>query len=221
MLKEAVNTFFPNAYSSISEYKEEQKQYTELEATYWPLKLICPKPLWNFISGHRKSLSQCMQDYWVMNSVFHNKRDGFFLDIGSTDGITINNTFLLEKRLGWKGICIEANPHYYKTLKRNRKCTCLNLCVGEAGETVEFKLDNIYSGITETSTDNGSKEKIESSLDNAETFVAETVPLIDILKENQAPKVIDYLSIDVEGYEEKILRNFPFEEYRFSAITIE
>ncbi len=41
-------------------------------------------------------------------------------------------------------------------------------------------------------------------------------PLATILEENGSPKVIDYLSIDVEGSEERILPSFPFSRYCFS-----
>jgi hypothetical protein len=36
-----------------------------------------------------------------------------------------------------------------------------------------------------------------------------------------APKIIDYLSLDVEGHEFEILKNFPFEEYKIRCITVE
>jgi hypothetical protein len=42
-----------------------------------------------------------------------------------------------------------------------------------------------------------------------------------LLRENQAPKVIDYLSIDTEGSELEILQRFNFNEYIFNFITIE
>ena len=32
---------------------------------------------------------------------------------------------------------------------------------------------------------------------------------------------IDYLSLDVEGAEFEVLKNFPFDEYKFLSITIE
>jgi hypothetical protein len=46
-------------------------------------------------------------------------------------------------------------------------------------------------------------------------------PLQDILQERGAPTHIDYLSIDVEGAELRILASFPFDHYQFGALTIE
>ena len=42
-----------------------------------------------------------------------------------------------------------------------------------------------------------------------------------VLDHFNAPKIIDYLSLDVEGAEERILSNFPFNKYTFLAMTIE
>ena len=36
-----------------------------------------------------------------------------------------------------------------------------------------------------------------------------------------APKIIDYLSFDVEGTEERVLKDFPFSEYTFLTMSIE
>ena len=69
-----------------------------------------------------------------------------------------------------------------------------------------------------------------SSLDidfNAETrkkkeiITVKTVSLEDLLKEHKAPKKIDYLSIDTEGSEYTILKNFNFQLYDISIITVE
>ena len=36
-----------------------------------------------------------------------------------------------------------------------------------------------------------------------------------------APKVIDYLSLDVEGAETYIMRDFPFDKYKFKCMSVE
>ena len=48
-----------------------------------------------------------------------------------------------------------------------------------------------------------------------------TRTLEKILVENNAPKVIDYLSLDVEGAETEILRYFNFNKYTFLCLTVE
>ena len=48
-----------------------------------------------------------------------------------------------------------------------------------------------------------------------------TVTLVEALDRHGAPRLIDYLSLDVEGAEELILRDFDFSRYKFRFMTIE
>ena len=48
-----------------------------------------------------------------------------------------------------------------------------------------------------------------------------TVTLAELLRSHSAPRVIEYLSLDVEGHEMEVLEEFPFEEFTFLAITLE
>lgn len=161
------------------------------------------------------SLSQAGQDAWVFGEVFNEKRGGFFLDIGAHDGVTISNTFLLERRYGWSGICIEANPSTFRSLARNRRCTCLNVCLDRQRGEVEFATRDVLGGIVDPNLDNNAHAVGSNVIRLA------TVPLIEVLDSQRAPNVIDYLSIDVEGAEERVLDSFDFDRYRFNCITIE
>lgn len=52
-------------------------------------------------------------------------------------------------------------------------------------------------------------------------YEVQTISLYDLLIKYQAPKYIDYLSIDTEGSEYEILKVFNFEEFTFGVITVE
>lgn len=159
------------------------------------------------------SLSQAGQDVWVYGEVFSKKRNGFFIDIGAYDGINLSNTYILEKRYGWEGICIEANPSLFQKLKKVRSSKSLNICLGEEGDDVYF-------------LPKGEKGRIVS-MEEAERFLGEkcivlrTRSLTRVLEEYNAPREIDYLSIDVEGAEDIILTDFNFNRYDIRCITIE
>lgn len=47
------------------------------------------------------------------------------------------------------------------------------------------------------------------------------IPLWDLLRKHDAPKVIEYLSLDIEGAEWLALKDFPFDEFRILCMTIE
>ncbi len=64
-------------------------------------------------------------------------------------------------------------------------------------------------------------EQIEKARREHKTAFIKTKSLETVLDENNAPKIIDYLSLDVEGSETRILSNFNFSKYIFLAMTIE
>lgn len=66
-----------------------------------------------------RNYSQVYQDMFVL-SILSGKRNGTFLEIGSADGVDLNNTFLLEKHFGWKGICVEYDEKYIPSLTQHR-----------------------------------------------------------------------------------------------------
>ena len=83
--------------------------------------------------------SQAGQDRSVVD-IFKGMRNGFFIDLASSDAIEYSNTLTLEQKYGWNGLCIEPNPKHFKGLL-HRKC---ELAVAVAGrhdnEEVDFSL---------------------------------------------------------------------------------
>ncbi|MGD9982234.1 MAG: FkbM family methyltransferase [Hyphomonadaceae bacterium] len=164
------------------------------------------------------------QDRWVVEEALCGKREGWFLDLAATDGVTGNNTLVLERELAWNGLCIEPNPIYFEALRRNRRCAVSAACVDEAPGVVEFWPNGGLGGIIADDTDN-SRATRASQLDEAyargEVMRFETRTLEQVLEEHRAPPVIDYFSFDVEGAETRILRRFPFNRWRFLCLTVE
>lgn len=167
------------------------------------------------------STSQLGQDLWVLEKTNY-KRSGFFVEFGATDGVLLSNTYLLEKQFGWAGICAEPNPGFYKKLKNNRNCIVSDACIaGETGKSVEFIFADEYGGIRDYAEADSHAEKRLSFEQAYSSAILATISLDDFLKNNNAPKKIDYLSIDTEGSEYDILKNFPFEKWDIKLISVE
>lgn len=169
----------------------------------------------------KRGKSQCMQDDLILALLF-NKENGYFVDLAANDPVSLSNTFKLEQVANWKGICIEANPAYWRPLSY-RACHVVGAVIGESRmEEVRFKFHEgtrrlPSGGIERADFDNTPNHpKTESK-----TVPLLTVPLQEILQRLNAPKVIDYFSLDVEGAESFIMNSFPFEEYRFRLLTVE
>ncbi|MFT4742052.1 MAG: FkbM family methyltransferase [Yoonia sp.] len=172
--------------------------------------------------AQKHSVSQLGQDIWVLEQTDF-KRDGFFVEFGATNGILLSNSYVLETAFGWNGICAEPNPHFYAQLEKNRKCTVSPDCIGaKTGEKLQFILADEYGGIANFAADDNHHDKRAAYAQEADNVLdVVTVSLNDFLIKHNAPKTIDYLSIDTEGSEFAILETFPFEDWDISYITVE
>ncbi len=171
------------------------------------------------IANHQRSKSQIFQDLLVL-FLLGEKEGGFFVEFGAANGISLSNSFLLERSFGWRGILAEPARIWHKALAENRGCAIDRRCVwSRSGETLEFnETDN-----SELSTLNqySMRDNHSKARRLGHSYSVETVSLCDLLKDHGAPPVIDYLSVDTEGSEYEILSNFDFSAYAVSLITVE
>jgi len=124
-----------------------------------------------------------------------------------------SNSLFFERMRNWNGICIEANPVFFKDLKKYRKCNISHTCISSENDMeVDFALCDETSGVTSTA---GSFTRCK------DVVKMKTKTLESVLESNNAPKIIDYLSLDVEGHEYEVIKNFPFNEYIFNCITVD
>jgi len=167
-----------------------------------------------------KSYSQIGQDLAVIE-YYKSKKSGYFVEAGASDGITLSNTYLLEKEFGWCGICVEPVPEVFCKLVVNRpnsKCYSSAL-FSESGKDVTFDVAawSLISGVSDYIS-----PLWKTRVNNDKTQITvKTATLMEILDNASAPKFIEYLSLDTEGTEFEILKNFDFSKYKFGLIDIE
>lgn len=163
--------------------------------------------------------SQLGQDLFVVNEL-KCKENGFFVEFGATNGITLSNTHLLEKQFGWKGILAEPAKCWHAALNRNRDAHIVTDCVWSDSNSI---LNFNEVGIAELSTIDtfSSSDLHKESRKKGRSYQVKTISLLDLLDKYNAPRIIDFLSIDTEGSEYAILENFDFEKYSFRVITCE
>lgn len=173
-----------------------------------------------FVMNHSaESRSQGAQDLWAL---YESKEPGikFFVDFGATDGVKINNTVLLEREYGWKGIVAEPNPVWHDELEKNRTAIVEKRCVHSVtGSALEFLNANNpeYGGIANGHTQNAARKfSIQGDV-----IKVETVSLGDLLEKHHAPARIDFMSVDTEGSEYDILESFDFKKWDVRLFSIE
>ncbi len=169
-----------------------------------------------------ETYSQYGQDLLLSTVLFRGVKNGYFVDIGANDGVTLSNTFLLEKNQGWSGVCVEPQPDIYAKLIANRSCRCIQCCVSTTPGEVDFLQvvgANMLSGMLD-SIDGRHRERIRSEV-GAESERMIRVPAQRFEDLVPAGTAIDYLSIDTEGAERVILEAIPFDRYPIRVLSVE
>jgi FkbM family methyltransferase len=164
-----------------------------------------------------RASGEFFQDLWALWEA-GGKRNGFFVEFGAAGGKEKSNSYFLEKEMSWSGIVAEPNPKFIDSVRRERSCTVSNKCVySKSGERIEFLVTRVpeLSRISMIDPEDGHKR------DDYDVVSVETISLNDLLAEGQAPKDIDFLSIDTEGSEHEILTNFDFDKWKIRAIAVE
>jgi len=172
--------------------------------------------------------SQFGQDEYLETNIFKGLKDGFFVDVGAHDGISINNTIYFEKNNNWTGINIEPIKKVFDRLVVNRPNSInLNCAVcNEDGET-EFLCNTGYtemiSGIKSTFDPRHImrlQRENQQQGSTTELIKVNTKRLETIFDEHKVSH-IHYLSIDVEGAEFEVIKSINFDKVFIDVIGFE
>jgi FkbM family methyltransferase len=175
----------------------------------------------DLVSGARPQYSTAdqHQDLWVLHET-RRKRGGFFVEFGATDGLSGSNTLLLERDFGWRGILAEPNPIWHADLARNRAARIDHRCVFKTtGTRVKFAA-TAHPALA-TIAQYASCDGHAHSRATHDIVEIETVSLNDLLLAHEAPRSVDYISIDTEGSELTILEGFDFARWDVKLFSVE
>lgn len=175
------------------------------------------------------SEAQCFQDLWVLyESMKHgNPRGGYFVEFGASNGLFSSNTFMLDKMYRWSGILIEPNPEWHEQLEAIRGESpdqyvqlIMNVAISDKSGNEKFTITEnpSISGFTEHMVgDYFDRKKAGNKTYEIEVY---GTPLYSFLVWNSTEKYIDYLSVDTEGSEYLILKQY-FEDLNRKKKQIE
>jgi FkbM family methyltransferase len=156
--------------------------------------------------------SQIGQDRWVCENVFKHRTNGYFVDVGAYDGKDLSNTYVLEHHYGWRGLCVEPMSDSFAKLVACRPKS-INVPVAAYDkdfQVLEFQCHGILSGASD-------------HVDHAKGNIVHvpTMTLTSLFKLYDAPKQMDFLSIDAEGSDFHVLKGIDWDTYSFKAIAVE
>lgn len=157
----------------------------------------------------------------LLRHIFSNKRNGFYIDIGSYDPVVHSNTYYFYQN-GWNGINIDARPDSKKLFDLKRpKDINLEVAVSDKKELLDY-----YIFLPEQQSMNGFDssflKKMRSYQSYKEKIKIEAYPLTNILESHLTKDTdIDFLSLDVEGMELKVLKSNNWMKFRPKVIMVE
>jgi len=185
------------------------------------------RPLYEFFGSDRWSylalngLDQKLKKYLDFEG-------GTFIEAGGNDGLSQSNTYWFERFRGWRGLLVEAVPEQARLCRKNRpraEVISAALVADSSIKSVRIKAARLMAFIP------GTRPKIE---EEAHLETAMKVQQLAQVSEIEVPAMtlasildarphqkIDFLSLDVEGYEIPVLQGMAPERHRPRLILVE
>lgn len=176
-------------------------------------------------------------DWFIFVSMFteawHRRRRSVirrpvYVDIAANHARRWSNTYFLDRCMGWDGICAEANAAYHAELRSERHCALIATCISDRPRAVNFSFTAAYGGVVRGAADRGAwgvdggqhatRKKYAQHFRGFKTLTCTT-----LARELGRLKVahVDFLSLDVEGYELPVLMGIDWSRVVIDVLVVE
>jgi len=165
----------------------------------------------------KKSYAMDNEDSVVLE-YFKDKRNGFYVDVGCYHPIHRNNTYLLHKK-NWNGINIDTSQlsidlfNYMRPKDLNYNCA-----VSNKNEIIKLFYQKELSQLSTIEKDQA-KNVFQGNIreKNIQAFTLDEILSRDKYKNNK----IDFLDVDVEGADLKVLEGLSFNKFQPELVCVE
>lgn len=162
------------------------------------------------------SYSYNFEDVYIQR-IFPGKKDGFYIDVGAADPVEGSVTKHFYD-LGWHGINLEPQDAYFKRLQAERPRD-INLQVA-AGTQDEDRTFYSLGGLGGSTLDAGHAENGKKLGFDVKALSVKMTTLRSIC-EIHADRTIDFLKVDVEGWERDVLAGGDWSRFRPILVIVE
>jgi FkbM family methyltransferase len=155
----------------------------------------------------------------MLRRVFENQPRGLYIDVGAYDPVSCSITKHFYDK-GWHGINIEPARASFDRVQHGRPRD-INLNVGisdQIGKLTFYEFPKEAAGLNSFS-ENDAKEHLKRGY-SFQTSHVDVTTLADVCSK-YVNQTIDFMSVDVEGHEEQVLRGADWKQYRPRIIVIE
>ncbi|HEY2749219.1 MAG TPA: FkbM family methyltransferase [Polyangia bacterium] len=191
-----------------------------------PLRLLVFDPAHTTVSSilqeGTKRYSQDDEEL-VIRDFFHDRRSGFFVDVGAGHYQRFSTTFYLEEQLGWSGVAIDALSEYADDYRKHRpRTTFVNVLVTDKarGPQAFYRADDFpeVSSVSKQLAEEQAREFSDSGAVSARKVPSST---LDAVLDKRGVRAIDFLSMDIEEHEPAALAGFDIDRFHPAFVCIE
>jgi FkbM family methyltransferase len=156
----------------------------------------------------------------ILNRLLDGQAQGFYVDVGAHHPVRFSNTYLFYRR-GWRGLNIDAMPGSMQKFNKVRPRD-INIEFGVAGSAGKLMYHRFNEPALNTFDAAEAAHKNKAPYQLIDT-VEVAVERLDVLLARHLPvgQQIDFLSVDVEGKDEEVLRSNDWSRYRPRFILAE
>ena len=149
---------------------------------------------------------------------FKNKKDGFYVDVGCYHPTHRNNTYLLHKK-NWSGVNIDTSKFSIDLFNHMRpKDLNYNCAISNKNEIIKLFYQKELSQLSTTERDQA-EAVFQGNIKEKEV---QAFTLDEILDRDKFKDIkIDFLDIDVEGADLKVLEGLSFDRFKPELVCVE
>ena len=192
------------------------------------LSFFVPKAVYEQLKIKDSKSNDFSQKYYsqegeeiVLRRYFNYKNTGFFIDIGAHHPMRFSNTYILYQ-MGWRGINIDATPGSMVKFNELRKeDTNIEAAISDSNEPLTFFQFN------ETALNTFDEIKAKSIIETTDYKLVDKIKInthtLEQILDNHLPskQIVDFMSIDAEGFDLKILKSNNWTKYKPKVIVVE
>lgn len=165
--------------------------------------------VWNTWSQYGEDL--------VIDRLLGNKRHGTYIDIGANDPNLINNTRRFYDR-GWSGANVEPDPDKHTRLVASRPRD-MNIHCGVGSKTEPQMFYRMSADMLSTFSKTAAELYQRQGYAVVEEIPVKLIPLAEVFERVGRP--VDFLSVDVEGFEVDVLKSNDWSVHRPTLLLVE
>lgn len=165
------------------------------------------------------SFSQDGEDM-ILDNLLNYKKKGFYIDIGAYHPLRFSNTMRFYQR-GWHGINIDVMPGSMKLFNRLRPRD-INIEAGVASTDKEMTCYIFKEKALNTFDATVLERYKQAGILPIKEISIKPYTIMQVLNKYVGEsQEIDFMDIDIEGFDEKVVSQMDFDKYRPTIIMLE